>query len=105
LKTGKTHVPVTNNWQLLFYAVMQGSHRYGRKVHLGIYQPSVSKEIQWWHPSKEDLDAAATRIDKAVNSREFTPGGHCQRCRALPHCWVANSKMAGGTVKSSVMEW
>jgi hypothetical protein len=105
LKTGKQMVEVNQNWQLLFYAMHAGLFECERKLHLGIYQPSVSKEIQWWTPTRQEIAAAGMRIAKAESSREFNVGPQCSKCRAFIHCWKANQSLGAVPKTKELMAW
>lgn len=90
LKTGKKRVNPEHNWQLLFYRYIYYPNNDVRNVHLGIFQ---NGEMRWWHPSREEIDAAMDRfasrlaaIDTPDGPLTLTPGSHCLWCKAKPVC-------------------
>lgn len=97
LKTGRTPVDVIDNVQLAYYCIGTISTLSlinDRKIHLGIYQPTVSKEIQWWNPTMDQIREIKQKMIAATKSVELVAGDHCKYCKAEGFCGIRRESMA-----------
>lgn len=102
-KTGKWPVKSEGNWQLIGYASERAWDEYAH-IRLGIYQPHVSKHIQWANYTYETFksynDAYKAAAQKVFHAPELVPGDHCKFCPAEKIC-----PKVRGLIKPASTEW
>lgn len=86
LKTGNTHVPAKDNYQLQCYLCIAREHFPDKKKFYGVI---VQDGVDATSFTAKQLDKFWRRIEKAATSNYRAAGSHCQYCPLLKSCDTA----------------